>query len=1068
MSELSKAIEKYARVVRTVASSGSATDERSYYPAINGLLTDIGKLLTPRKTAVSEPLGIAGDHPDVALIEPQAHLIVLPVEVKPAGYDMEILINSEQARRYARSFGGGQVLLTNLLEFSLAEFDSSQESLVRLGGYRLAENLESLNGDLQPVDDPEELLGILEVGSTVRGNLQAPKDVARLLAWHARQMKGAIEDAVAAHPGEGARYLLEPIADAFVHGLDTEIEDELLLPTVVQTLVYGIFAAWLQSPTGNGFDWRSSAYRLEVPIFAEILHACLRPALIRHADLFPRLDAAGRVLEWVDKASFEEAFSGRAIEYFYEPFLAEFDPHLRDQLGVWYTPREIAQYQSARVDHHLQEDLGLSAGLGDDAVLVLDPASGTGTYIIAVLEHIYETHIANGEPPEVAASRTKLAALKRVIGFEILPAAFLISHLHVGRTLAALGAPLEPGERLRIYLTNSLTGWDPSRNPVGLTLFPELEEDLESSRAVKQRDPVIAVLGNPPYQGYSTAQTEEERRLIQPWIAPLWPEWGVRKHRLNDLYVRFWRIAIERIVTLTGRGVVSFITNRQWLGGRSYPTVRETVVRDFNSIIVDDLHGGYHDSSVAGDESIFSTESAAGIKIGTAIVTAIRNGSSGSEQTALRGRHLRGPAAEKRAQLHKWSQENIDRALEEWQTSRGSKWRFTSDPSGDFPAIDEYFEFYRSGVQPVRDEAVLSTSKDELTERMWAYFDSSLIWADLVARFPGFAVTRARYDGARTRNRLLAGSSFHEERVVRYLHRPLDARWLYWESEHELLNRPRPELMPFWIDVDQRALVVPQTRRRPGAARAIVATQVPGFASTDPDARAFPLWMPRLTGAQKGELGHQQVVSAKGANVASRWVNAARNAGLSEADNDIAETIFYALAGIMVSKQWLSDQPVQSGDFPDLPLPADKDHLVEAAILGRTYGALCDPDVAVPTVTTGRIDPALAAIGIPDATTSQAILTQGRKGFAGGKRVGLDVLWDDERGWRNIPDEVWDFDLGGFEVLPKWLSYRVGKPLDSAERENFMCLARRIRRIISLHSSADEIYSAARQQPLLT
>lgn len=173
---------------------------------------------------------------------------------------------------------------------------------------------------------------------------------------------------------------------------------------------------------------------------------------------------------WVDRDAFHARFEGGAIEYFYEPFLARFDKDLRDQLGVWYTPREIAEYQVARADHHLRDDLGLPRGLVDESVYVLDPACGTGTYVSAVLRHIYDGHVANGEPTEVALSRTIDAASSRVIGFEVLPAAFVIAHLHIGRLLARLGAGTI-GDRLRIYLTNSLTGWPPHSPPEGLTLF---------------------------------------------------------------------------------------------------------------------------------------------------------------------------------------------------------------------------------------------------------------------------------------------------------------------------------------------------------------------------------------------------------------------------------------------------------------------------------------------------------------------------------------------------------------------------------------------------------------------
>ena len=131
--------------------------------------------------------------------------------------------------------------------------------------------------------------------------------------------------------------------------------------------------------------------------------------------------------------------------------------------------------------------------------------------------------------------------------------------------------------------------------------LPGMEEELRDSLRVKTTEKVLVVLGNPPYEGYSAAERDEERNLLDIWIAPLWPVYGLRKHRMGDLYVRFWRIAVKKIAELTGRGIISYITNRKWLGGRSYPAMRETIVQEFPQIVVDDLHGDVHDTTHPGD-----------------------------------------------------------------------------------------------------------------------------------------------------------------------------------------------------------------------------------------------------------------------------------------------------------------------------------------------------------------------------------------------------------------------------------------------------------------------------------
>lgn len=1033
---------------------------------MNTLLSALGAQSRPVRQVLAHPAGVAGDFPDVALYEQGSNVLVLPVEVKPADTDLGRLIRSAQASRYAQTFGGGSVLVTNLREFAVARLDDAG-MLRETGRVTLVADTAALDGPVAADGRiSRDLQLLLEDGCQVRGNMTDPALVARLLAHHAKHMRDSIT-------GTGnADVLLAPISAALRDGLQIDLPADLLVPTVVQTLVYGLFAAWLESDEPGEFNWMDTAYRLEVPVFADVLHAALRPQLVRASRLTVHLESIARVLAWTDQPAFAARFDGDAIEYFYEPFLAEFDPVLRGKLGVWYTPREVADYQVARADHHLKHDLGLASGLADPSVYVLDPACGTGTYIAAVLRHIYATNLANGEPQAVAVERAREAAITRVLGFEILPAAFIISHLHLGRMLHKLGAaPLET-DRLRVYLTNALTGWSSDAAPIGEILFPELEEELRSAEAVKHHDPVLVVLGNPPYEGYSTAETEEERRLLAPWIEPLWPQWQVRKHRLNDLYVRFWRIAIERIATLTGRGVVSFITNRKWLAGRSYPAMREAVVTSFQHVRVDDLHGATDDVTHPGDQSIFSTAVAAGIKRGTAIVTAVRTATPPSGHAAdVATRDHWGSAAAKRTAL---TTAPLDAGFQPVAVSRQAWWRLTTTVAGGDAPVDDYLTFYRSGIQPVRDAAVLDVDEAVLRARMQDYFDPGLTLDQLVARHPGFGATRAGYDPAQTRRRLLEGSSYRPERVVRVLYRPFDVRWLYWEPHAKLLNRPRPELIPFWANVPhQRCLVLPQTARRAGALRPVV-SRVPGYnEAAEPNARLFPLYQPPslLLGEEAGELALD--VSAVrgdgvggGTLVAGPWCAAARSA-LGVSDDTVAgEAVFHALVAVMHSPAWLARQPTELDDFPEVPLPGDPTALAAAVDVGRRIADLTDPTVPVLGVTTGQLQPGLAGLAVPDTVAGTVTLSYGTFGKRGGKRAGQDVLWTDGRGWHNVPQNVWTYAACGFPVLPKWLSYRVSGGLRANDRQEFMLLARRIAALVALQPMCDDAYAAAVVAPL--
>ena len=187
------------------------------------------------------------------------------------------------------------------------------------------------------------------------------------------------------------------------------------------------------------------------------------------------------------------------MPYFYEPFLEAFDPALRKQLGVWYTPAEVVRYMVARVDRALKEDLGIEDGLAAENVYVLDPCCGTGAYLAETLNRI-AANLRDKGLGALTGARVKQAATQRVFGFEIMPAPFVVAHLQVGLTMQALDAPLseDGNERAGVFLTNALTGWEPrTQKPLP---FPELEEERDRAERVKQDTPVLAILGNPPLQ----------------------------------------------------------------------------------------------------------------------------------------------------------------------------------------------------------------------------------------------------------------------------------------------------------------------------------------------------------------------------------------------------------------------------------------------------------------------------------------------------------------------------------------------------------------------------------------
>lgn len=215
--------------------------------------------------------------------------------------------------------------------------------------------------------------------------------------------------------------------------------------------------------------------------------------------------------------------------------------------------------------------------------------------------------------------------MARLFGFEILPAPFAIAHLQLGLLLRHRGAALTHEERAGVYLTNALTGWEPSKDPKAGLPFPEFAQERDAADAVKQTQRILVILGNPPYNAFSGVAVSEERDLVAPYKQGLIKQWGIKKFNMDDPYIRFFRLAERRIAEQGGRGVVSYISNFSFVREPSFVVMREHMLGNFSRIVIDNLNG---DSRETGkltpqgepDPSVFSTAyNREGIRKGTAI-----------------------------------------------------------------------------------------------------------------------------------------------------------------------------------------------------------------------------------------------------------------------------------------------------------------------------------------------------------------------------------------------------------------------------------------------------------------
>ena len=1110
------AVEAYFADLRRIRASGGATGERSSYGPLANLLTAVGATLRPKVFCVQELADQGAGHPDFGLYTAGQVQKGMPrkeqapergvVEAKSQETDVWLTAESEQTARYWERYR--LVLVTNTRDFVLVgtNLDGKQTKLEAL---RLADSEVEF---LQRLEKPRAFAQ--EVGASLgeylaralshRTALADPKDLAWLLASYARDSLARVEAA-------GGAPQLSAVRSALEAGLGIEFEGErgrrFFSSTLVQTLFYGIFSAWvlwartdaarlgpgpLFSDSGHDarFRWREAVWHLRAPVLRALFRQIADPGHLHPLGLTEVLDWTAAALDRVDRTAFFARFNeGEAVPYFYEPFLAAFDPALRKQLGVWYTPSEVVRYMVARVDRALKQDLGIADGLASESVYILDPCCGTGAYLAEVLRRI----AANLEGRGLGAltgSHIKQAAMERVFGFEIMPAPLVVAHLQIGLTMQDLDASLadDGTERAGVYLTNALTGWEADSN--NQIPFPELAEEREHAAHVKREVPILVILGNPPYNGFAGMAVAEERELSDAYRTTR----HVRRPEgqgLNDLYIRFFRMAERRIAETTGQGVVCFISNYSWLDGLSFTGMRERYIEAFDAIRIDCLNGDkYKTGKVApdgsADPSIFSTESdPVGIQVGTAITTLIRKADH-KPAAEIGFRNLWGQG--KPETLAATAEAEPDALYEDLRPvlPLGLPFVRTEVTEGwfDWPALPDLLPVSFPGVKTSRDGFLIDVDLDRLQRRVRDYFDADLTDEEIARLYPGVMQSTARFNARATRDTLMARGGPDEAGFVRFAYRPFDTRWIYWEADGTLLDRPRPDYIPhvfegnLWLEVREHE--AKEDFSRGTLTRHLADNFGSGLSNY------FPVWLQNDgLGTEGSDKSHRPNLS----NAALRYLECM---GLG-----VEDLFFHILATLHDPAYRRANAGALRMEWPRIPLPnwgegGNDDAtatLLGSAAQGRELARLLDSDMPVPGVTVGTLRPDLATIAVPATTDGHNMtgddfaVTAGWGHFGSrsavmpgqGKIVKrtfsheeslvlddaltagdttLDVHLNPRTFWRNVPTVVWQYKLGGYQVLKKWLSYRehavLGRRLKPEEVQHFTDTARRIAAILTM------------------
>ena len=586
--------------------------EHSYRPALKDLLQS----LLPKLVVTNEPAHFECGAPDYIVQREKDHLPVFFVEAKDVNdNDLDGRNKNghkEQFDRYKQALDN--IIFTDYLDFHLYEHGEFVDSI------RIAE----VKGDkiVAIPENEEKFLNLIEhVGNNAIQSITSASRLAKLMAGKARLLANIIEKAMNDDAESYANENLRGQYQAFKDVLIQELKPTDFADIYAQTIAYGMFAARLHDDTPEDFS-REEAARLipkTNPFLRQIFNNLAGNDLDERIawvvdDLVTVFQATN--IQKIMKTYGQDKRHHDPMIHFYEDFLAEYNPKLRKSKGVWYTPQPVVGFIVRAVDEILQKEFGLPEGLADYSMIerevaveqsrdkrtadgmkhenrkfhrvqILDPATGTGTFLAEVVNQIYDRY---RDQQGIWQQYVEQHLLPRLNGFEILMASYAVAHLKLDMLLGETGYLHQTDKRLHVYLTNSLE----ESNNEPRTLFAQwLSREATEANKIKRDCPVMVMIGNPPYSGESQNKGKWIMSLMESYkkepgeksqLNERNPKW------LNDDYVKFIRLA-EDYIEKNGEGVIGFINPHGYLDNPTFRGMRWNLLKTFDKIYTIDLHG---------------------------------------------------------------------------------------------------------------------------------------------------------------------------------------------------------------------------------------------------------------------------------------------------------------------------------------------------------------------------------------------------------------------------------------------------------------------------------------------
>jgi len=1055
-------LEKYLQRIFEMMQRGDAREE-SYYSSLEQLLSDHAEEDGRKLHITPLPKKTEAGNPDFRVWDGRRQIVGYIEAKGPSVENLNVVEHSEQLKRYRGTFPN--LILTNFFEFRLYRKGELLKT-VSVGRPFVAYKLKTV----PPAQNEKEFSDLLSHFFS----FSIPKTTtAKQLAIELAHRTHFLRDQVIAEELKesklGGLQMLEAYHQAFKEHLIHSLDERTFSDLLAQTISYGLFAA--RSRATNGFD-RRLAYNY-IPHTIGILRDVFR--FISSEELPKQMewiiDDIAEVLAAADVQKIIENFQrekrGRdPIVHFYETFLAEYDPKEREKRGVYYTPESVVGYIVRSIHKLLKEKFGKADGFADSAVTLLDPAAGTLTFPAEAIRQAVEEY--RGKYGESVTQLIKDHILKDFYAFELMMAPYTVGHLKIGFTLAECGYELSPDERFKLYLTNTLEfgNEEEAGQLPGVGLERAIAKESEEAFKVKKDIPVMVVMGNPPYSGVSENKGKWISEKIEDYKRVDGQPLGERKHWLQDDYVKFFRFAQWKIEQ-TGQGILGFITNHAWLDNPTFRGMRSSLLSAFDEIYIVNLHGSTlkKEKVPPAAQAVLRIGEKDGnvfdIQPGVAIAILIKHPSRSG--CGIRYADVWGT----RERKYQWLEEN-DVGSTEWGELTPSSQSYFLVPREErdmkfyetFWKITDIFVKNSTGVLTGRDDFVTDFEHGPLEVRINALLNPQN--SDEFIKSAYHLKDKPAYKWFVTETRMmLQEDSNWKKYFTKILYRPFDERWIYYHSE--LIFWPRTEIMQH-MQHPNLAFITCRQHSGDFFQHILVANTLVESCyvsnKTKEIGYVFPLWIYHKENKQKGIFSGQEKLDLKGVqhtlrerdertpNLNVRLLECLR-AAFGEAPTP--EDIFaYTYAVAYASTYRGKYEEFLKTDFPRIPFTGNRKLFYELAALGQKL-------IELHLLRAAELEtPIVRFAGEGNHIVGKCSYIESQK----------RTLINETHYFEGITPEVWNYHIGGYQVLDKWLKSRKGRELSAEDIKHFCRIATALSMTIGIQEKIDELYPAVEKSLL--